>query len=91
MFTWHLLTNEVGHGLDVFAVFYARLGERTAQCREPAGLLDSVQNVATADRETRVLMARGIDISERRGPGMASESDVSWTSGVPPMRPSRAS
>lgn len=91
MFTWHLLTNEVGHGLDVFAVFYARLGERTAECREPAGLLDSVQNVATADRETRVLMARGIDISERRGPGMASESDVSWTSGVPPMRPSRAS
>ena len=72
VFTWHLLTNEVGHGLDVFAVFYARLGERTAQCREPAGLLDSVQNVATANLETRVLMARGIDITERRGPGTAS-------------------
>lgn len=71
VFTRHLLTNEIGHGLDVFAVFYARLGERTAQCREPAGLLDSVQNVATTDLETRVLMARGIDISETRGPGMA--------------------
>jgi len=71
MFTWDLLTNEVGHGLDVFAVFHARLGECTAQWRKPAGLLESVQNVATTDLEPRVLMARGIDISETRGPGMA--------------------
>jgi hypothetical protein len=76
MFTWHLLTNEVGQGLDVFAVFDARLGERTAQCREPAGLLVSVQNVATTDLETRVLMARGIDITERRGPGTASQASL---------------